>query len=381
MLVRDVRSRQRGSMICAALAAFALSAIGPQSLVAQEQAGAVPASHTVKRGDTLWDIAKLYLGDPYLWPDIYRLNTDVIQDPHWIYPGEVLKIGAAAKVVAVTPPAAPVDDSMPPAPVQSQAAAPALPAAFVAPTPAPTPREQAIEPARSAVRVGEYAASPWVDQEGGPRGSGYIMQARDLPGIRSKDQSRMNLYDRVVLAPPVGAVAPEHELYLSYRLGPAIEGFGQIVIPTGVIEIVRSPRNGEAAIGRVVKMFGEVLQNQRLIAYDSSAALVSGGPLPVTNGAAGKIRWIKEEPVLPSLQNYVVIDISRRDGISTGDQIELYQPRLRPVQEGELAIPELYIGRAQVLRVTPYGATAIITGHEQPRIEDGTAVRIAAKMP
>ena len=109
MLVRDVRSRQRGPMICAALAAFALGAARPQSLLAQEQAGSpgsTPASHTVKRGDTLWDIAKLYLGDPYLWPDIYRLNTDVVQDPHWIYPGEVLKVGATAKVVAVTPPPA-----------------------------------------------------------------------------------------------------------------------------------------------------------------------------------------------------------------------------------------------------------------------------------
>ena len=99
------------------------------------------------------------------------------------------------------------------------------------PEAAAAPREQTVEPARTAVRVGEYAAAPWVDQEGGPRGSGYIMEARDLPGIRSKDQSRMNLYDRLVLAPPVGAVAPEHQLYLSYRLGPLIEGFGQIVIP------------------------------------------------------------------------------------------------------------------------------------------------------
>ena len=78
MLVRDVRSRQRGPMICAALAAFAFGAARPQSLLAQQQAGAAPASHTVKRGDTLWDIAKLYLGDPFLWPDIYRLNTDVV---------------------------------------------------------------------------------------------------------------------------------------------------------------------------------------------------------------------------------------------------------------------------------------------------------------
>jgi hypothetical protein len=377
MLVRDVRSRQRAPLMCAALAAFALGAVRPQSLFAQEQAGAVPASHTVKRGDTLWDIAKLYLGDPYLWPDIYRLNTDVIRDPHWIYPGEVLKIGPTAKVVAVTPPA-PVAEPVQEAPPQS-AAGSVLPAAFVPPAPAPTPKEQSIEPLRTAVRVGEYAAAPWVDQEGGPRGSGYIMAARDLPGIRSKDQSRMNLYDRVVVAPPAGGAA-EHNLFLSYRLGPSIEGFGQIVIPTGLIEIVRPPRDGEAAVGRVVKMFEEVLQNQRLIAYDSSTAMVRGGPLPVSNGVAGRIRWIKEEPVLPSLQSYVVIDIAKRDGIATGDQIELYKPR-QPAREAGLAIPELYIGRAQVLRVTPYGATAIITGHEQPRIEDGTAVRVAAKMP
>jgi hypothetical protein len=39
------------------------------------------------------------------------------------------------------------------------------------------------------------------------------------------------------------------------------------------------------------------------------------------------------------------------------------------------------IGRAQVVRVTPYAATAMITSLEQPKMETGTAARIAAKMP
>ena len=49
-------------------------------------------THTVVRGDCLWNIAKKYLGNATRWTDIFDLNRDIIKNPNLIYPGQVLKL-------------------------------------------------------------------------------------------------------------------------------------------------------------------------------------------------------------------------------------------------------------------------------------------------
>ncbi len=53
--------------------------------------------YLVQRGDTLWDLAERFYGNPYLWPQLWERNRYVL-DAHWIYPGDPLVVG-----VEVTP--------------------------------------------------------------------------------------------------------------------------------------------------------------------------------------------------------------------------------------------------------------------------------------
>ena len=55
-----------------------------------ELAPGAPESHTVKPGDTLWDISKLFLTSPWRWPELWGMNREQIANPHLIYPGQVL---------------------------------------------------------------------------------------------------------------------------------------------------------------------------------------------------------------------------------------------------------------------------------------------------
>ncbi|KRG40885.1 peptidoglycan-binding protein LysM [Stenotrophomonas pictorum JCM 9942] len=48
--------------------------------------------YTVQKGDSLSRIAKNLLGDANAWKQIFEANSDVLDDPDKIFPGQVLKI-------------------------------------------------------------------------------------------------------------------------------------------------------------------------------------------------------------------------------------------------------------------------------------------------
>ena len=72
--------------------------------------------YIIEAGDTLWNLAKQFLGDPHLWPQIWEQNQYIL-DSHWIYPGDPLILTGAASASAFVDPqdvvAPPLDEAAP----------------------------------------------------------------------------------------------------------------------------------------------------------------------------------------------------------------------------------------------------------------------------
>ena len=73
----------------------------PSRATALVEIAPAPLTHTVKRGETLWSIAEHHLGSGNRYPEILKLNNDLLRGkPQFLRPGWVLTLPAAARVDA-----------------------------------------------------------------------------------------------------------------------------------------------------------------------------------------------------------------------------------------------------------------------------------------
>ena len=345
-------------------------------------------THTVKKGDTLWDLAQYYLKDPFRWPEIFRRNTDVVENPHWIYPGEVIRIwgdqvkpealaraDSAGNVVShiVTVPA--------PAPPQTlQSGGPDL-TVFASPLSraAAALDAQVVSRSRtSGVRRGEVEAAPYVDRRGGPVGPGKLIASVDRFGIQTEStEARFQLNDRIYVQLPRGLVARVGDRYMTYVLGDQLPGVGQVVVPTGIVR-VEAISAGQPAEVRILRQFGEIRIEQALIPF-FDVILPGTAANPIAGGTAGRVLYVHQHPVLPSIGHYVVMSPASGNGVKVGDEFSFIDGSTGRRDSG--TAPPVSAGIAQVVRVTPFATTAIIISQTQPTIREGMAVRLTGKMP
>jgi hypothetical protein len=407
------------------LGALALAA-APTLVLGQAPA---PTSHTVRAGDTLWDLARTYKGDPFLWPDIYRLNTTVVEDPHWIYPGEVLSLDGSAAVAAVPAQDTPAPDSLaadslaadsvahvamtPDSAATGVGGADSAQAAPVRPEPAPEPVD-ASKPASlaSLMAAGDPDAPPRLF--GPPRGeslhetlraytnqpyrplrrsefhsSGFLTEGQKLPygevinlvtppQIDAEPSNSNALpYARIAVQGPKGAVYQVGDSLLVLQLGPELKPYGDVVMPTGIARVI------DTADGRylaeVVALYGPIRRGQRVLPAETFVPAAGVKAVPVSDGVHATLLGGPRRQDLKAPQMVVFLDKGKQDGVAAGDLFEIRRDPKR-LDDGSIRVNEV-MATLQVVHVREHTATARVINVVTPDIQPGASVMQVAKLP
>ena len=366
------------------------------------QAPATPQTHSVRPGDTLWSLAQSYLGDPLLWPEIYRLNTDVVEDPHWIYPGEILRLAAGEGVKSV-----PAEDTPPPP--EAVAQAPGAPGARVDSVEDPNFKETIEETAddydpdaplfpqmgamsqaaRATVKAYTEKNYRAIRRDEFYSG-GFLTEGQDLPfgRIIGRTASPMiasisnfgvaKLYTDLAISAPKGASYEIGDTLMIVEKGWNVNNFGFMVWPTG-IGVVKRIDEGRPIL-TVTHIFWSIYPGQWLLPLEKFPGSSRARAVPITDGISAKILGWPRRPYMKLPQEYFYIDKGEKDGVALGDIWEVRRASGGIANNGTVLTSE-NMATVQIVNVREHSATALIINVKYAVFPVGTPVVQVAKLP
>jgi hypothetical protein len=331
--------------------------------------------HVVRRGDTLWEICNSELKNPWLWPRVWSYNPQ-LQNPHWIYPGDQLRLVAPGSAAQASRSLA------------DQAGGGA--GRFVN-------RRQLVPPDTVFLRDVGYIDDP--DKEVW----GQVVGAR-------KEQQLLTEYNVVYMILRPGAELKLGQLmtvFVEAREPKSVDGArmppGSLVAFKGTVQIDQWNPQTRIARGTLIESLDIIERGAKIGPVGRRFYVV---PPEVSDvDVEGRVLTSLYPHVLLGKEQVVFIDRGANDGLRAGnrlfvvrrgdawrqtlvttthmasDQIRLDVPEhiaveATPIEGDEEDFPEEIIGEVRIVRAHPYASLAVVSQSAQ-EIEPGD--RIVAK--
>jgi hypothetical protein len=302
---------------------------------------AAPGAYIIVKDDCLWNLAEKWLGDPFLWPQIWDENRYIL-DSHWIYPGDPLVIPGKPVVVPEGGPPPVTDEPEEPAeePTGEGVGEPTA----IEPTPLyPVATETEIHCAGYIDPEHSYS-DLWVagsEMENQSKGIGdviYLSQGRNQ-GIQAGDLFTVIRETREVKHPES-----------SRRIGTFIRRLGRVRVmvaqeetATAVIETAcEDVRHSDELVP-----FEEIPipEMESMPPFDRYDAEPSGRQI-------GWIVAVADDRVSVATDHIIQTDLGMASGVNPGDVLTIYRD--------QVDLPRILIGQAVILTVEPLSSTAKI---------------------
>lgn len=366
-------------MVRAAAALLALAMLFTP--VAAQQA----TTHTVVRGDTLWELAERYLGDGHEWSRIYEANREVLSSPDALEPGMELRIpGTGGEVERLRVIPSRRGENPPPEALRE-------PPAREADEPA------AAEPAQEQLGIGGrtvfyreteplggigpdpmnfleitedgFWSAHWLVEPGRvPEHTGVVIGFEGAEEIRAPRYSARP-YDqmRVAFDGPVPSVGDPLQVFRPSGL--SLEGVADVMRPTGTMTVTGV--SGDTAIARVDQGYHRLQKGDYVRPLEPLPLTRGDHPTAVMDGPRATILGFAERHEIHLLGDQLFLDIGRDADVRVGDEFVV------PWREGE----ESSEGVLKVIAVQDSWSTARIKTLKNPVFLRGVRVRLSRKMP
>ena len=332
----------RASFILASLLFWAMQMCSP--VTAAESFNVVESEtgfyYTIQKGDTLWDLSQHFNNSPWLWPELWEGN-DQISNPHWIFPGERIRLYKKSGAQAVASGQSDQSERMPTVvPVQPKAAQDSGGPFFMY---------------SSIDRVG-FIRSPAVSAAGSifeVQGRKVLISEGDMVYIRPSQDSTADM-----LIP-----GGRHTVYRTMKPTDArdsIETIGTQHYILGIVEVTK--KEPDMVIAKVLKSFRSIKVDDLVMPYSPRHEKIQ--LRPSTPGIDGKIIIPEEHTDLAGEYVLAFIDKGRVDNIQVGQQYSIYSKQklvLENEKIGTKELPPVDFGTFLVLHTEQTTSTVIIT--------------------